>query len=120
MGISRSTYVFYGVLVGKSCNDHNEPYTYDLWQQFTEKFGENTEFVANDVRWFTAGKYDANDMYLVIDPDGFDSKEVKPDRFRVLPAPVDSSWGLKLWRAARDLGLEILEGPAWFVVADES
>jgi hypothetical protein len=130
MGMVRSTYVFYGVLVARHDNTEDEPYTYDLRQKLEERF-PNTDRVADNVRWWTAGNYDRNDMYLVIDRDGHNSKEVEPGQRRVIEVDATlhstrsgqhnlDGWREQLRNAADALELEVLDGPAWFIVPDVS
>lgn len=119
MTIHRSTYVFYGVLVGVH-NPQNEDGTssYDIQSGLWELFGEDTEFVANGVRQFMCGAYDRNDMYLVIDQDGYDSKELEPGQRRKMLSSA-FGWHTLMTEVTDSLGLKILDGPAWFVVCDE-
>lgn len=122
MGMQKSTYVFYGVLVAVHDPKSGEPYSYEVNQQLQEKFGYDTEIVADNVRWFMCGAYDRNDLYLAVDRDGHDSYEVdlgERRSFRVSTAH-NPDWEVSLVQAADDLRLKILEGPCWFVVADES
>lgn len=122
MSIHQYTYVFYGILVAKNDPKEGEgPRSYEVWARLLESIGYDTDFVAENVRYFMCGAYDRNDMYLKIDQDGYPSIELKPGQRRAFHSsqPVNETWDTHLISAAMDLGLEIHDGPAWFAVSDE-
>lgn len=108
MSVSRSTYSIYGVHV----DDAN-------WLALEEDPGQ----CCNDgaVGYFTAGRYDDSMTFLAVR-----WEEVEPGQYKMVDPLEDADnplipwWNGALLTCAERLGLNVLAGPGWFVIPDES
>jgi hypothetical protein len=128
MSIHTHTEVFYGVKVEKHIPAGEKTLVSEwlsghaLWGELYEQF-EDEEVVAPNVRRWLAGGYNSKDVYLVIDIDGHLPKALEPGESREIDVRFQNMylpWNHILRQAAESLGLTVMRGPFWFVVADES
>ena len=113
MGMYHTTYFAFGGKIADNAFEHMD---------LVEKFEPEGEFHAvlssYDVGYLIAGDYDRDKLFLTTACESVDLGKymrVSPDVHG-----VEADWTHNLQMVADEIGVELLENPAWFVVLDLS
>lgn len=119
MGIQHSCYVFYGVQIEKLDDE-----------TFWRIVDDQAEKVTDKVRLVTAGRYDNDDFFLVVQTHNLFDPIAAPEDLRpgipFLVEPYSGTdepyleWDAELVAAAEILKAKTIRNPGWLFVPDES
>lgn len=112
MGMDRNTYFAFGAKIAENA--------YDLdWEKFEPGGLWHPILFTYDVNFLMAGDHDRDKMFLTTF-----CKQVEYGTYeRVNPFSLGSEeneWKFQLQMVADQIGMELLEEPAWFVIPDVS